>query len=135
MSGYEYMVVPAPKVAPRAKGVKGTDARLAHGLAEMLNDRGSEGWEFQRTETMTVETKAGFFSRPRVEQVAVMIFRRPLGNVAAAGAPHPAWRDAAAFPAPAADAPSVPPRPAGQPLTASRRPEGALHPVPRPDRG
>ena len=134
MSYFEYVVVPVPKDAPRAKGVKGTDARLAHGLSETLNRYGAEAWEFQRTETLSVQTKPGFFSRPRIEQVTVMVFRRWVETSAygeahlphVAAERHEEWRETA--PAPSAqESPGV--RPA-QSLTATRRPEGTLYPLP-----
>lgn len=138
MSFYEYVVVPVPKAAPRAKGVKRADDRFAHGLSETLNRYGADGWEFQRTETLSVEAKGGFFSRPAIEQVTVMIFRRWTGTAASSEAHlphlaaerHEAWRETA----PAAGAQEAPGARAVEPLTASRRPEGNLHPLPRPDR-
>lgn len=123
MSYYEYRVVPAPTAAPRTKGVKGTDARFAHGLSEALNREGRDGWEFQRSETMSVEAKSGFFSRTRYEQVTVMIFRRWVETTRKASAPRPEL---------AAEAPAKPQSGAG--LTATRRPTSPFPPMPRTDR-
>lgn len=140
MSYYEYVVIPVAKAAPRAKGVKRTDERFAHGLSETLNHFGAEGWEFQRTETMSVEAKAGFFSRPAVEQVTVMIFRRRIEAAAsdevhlprvAAERREPRRESAPVMSAGAQEASEVQ---TALPLTASRRPEGTLHPLQRPDR-
>ena len=138
MSYYEYVVVPVPKAAPRARGVKRTDERFAHGLSETLNHFGAEGWEFQRTETVGVEAKAKFFSRPATEQVTVMIFRRWIDTAASneVDLPHVAAERYEAWPAPdlpasAQEAREVQDLP---PLTASRRPEGNLHPLQRPNR-
>lgn len=142
MSYYEYVAIPAPKDAPRAKGVKGTGARLAHGLSEMLNRYGAEGWEFQRTETLGVETKPGFFSRPRIEQVTVMIFRRWI-ETSARGVAHlpqvaaeryEEWRETAPTPGTPVSVQDTPEARPAQPLTASRRSEGNLHPLSRPGR-
>lgn len=142
MSYYEYVVVPVPKAAPRAKGVKRTDDRFAHGLSETLNRYGAEGWEYQRNETLNVEARAGFFSRPAPEQITVMIFRRWVEAAASSEAhlPHvaaeryEAWRETAPAPNIPAGAQEASGVRAMQPLTASRRPAGDLHPLPRPDR-
>lgn len=76
MSYFEYMVAPAPREAPRRKGVKSVEGRFAHGLSEVLNRHAADGWEFQRTETMRAETRRGFLRGTSVETVDVMIFRR-----------------------------------------------------------
>lgn len=142
MSYYEYVVIPVPKAAPRPKGVKRTDERFAHGLSETLNHLGAEGWEFQRTETVSVEAKAGFFSRPASEQVTVMIFRRRVGAAVSPDVPlprvaaerHEPRRGAAPAPVSPAGAQETPEVQTMPPLTASRRPEGSAHPLQRPDR-
>lgn len=76
MSYYEYMVVPAPRAAPRAKGVKGTEARFAHHLAQSVNTHARGGWEYQRAETMPCEVKKTLWGRGSTEQQTVLVFRR-----------------------------------------------------------
>ncbi len=142
MSYYEYRVVPAPKEAPKARGLKGIAARYAHGMAERLNSEGLDGWEFQRSETMTAESRQGIFRRTVAEPVTVLIFRR--------------WVELAELPSAAATAPETPEelgakiahsdrnsaaRDVAEPashhaatLSAQRRPQGALRPVPGPAR-
>ena len=41
---YEYRVIPAPRRAPRARGLSCED-RFAQSLANLMNDMGSEGWD------------------------------------------------------------------------------------------
>lgn len=72
---HEYKVVPAPMRAARVKGVRGTAARLAQTLTGALNELAAEGWEFLRTETLTVEERKGLWGRRQVTQT-VMVFRR-----------------------------------------------------------
>lgn len=142
MSYYEYVVIPVSKAAPRAKGMKRTDERFAHGLSETLNQFGAEGWQFQRTETMSVEAKAGFFSRPASEQVTVMIFRRRVGAAVpdtvhlprVAAERHEPRRGAAPAPVTPAGAQAAPEVQTAPALTASRRPEGNPHPLQHPNR-
>ncbi|WP_375260892.1 DUF4177 domain-containing protein [Palleronia sp.] len=76
MSYFEYRVVPAPKSVPRVKGVKTAEGRFALSMAELLNSEGRDGWEFQSTETIETELKAGFFSKKKVERLSVLVFRR-----------------------------------------------------------
>lgn len=76
MAYYEYKVVPAPRTAPRAKGVKGTENRFAHGLTEVMNTHSAEGWEYHRAETLTCEGRRGLFSRAPASTQQVLVFRR-----------------------------------------------------------
>ncbi|MBJ3762791.1 hypothetical protein ILP92_08540 [Maribius pontilimi] len=141
MSYYEYRVVPAPKEAPRTKGVKDTAARFALGLEEALNAEGRDAWEYQRSETLVVSASQGFLRKTVTETVTVLIYRRWVDTVEAAPAQDGAaqWqtqlnaqRDAPqAHDAPiaASDAPAPEPRKTGS-LSAKRAPDGALRPVP-----
>jgi len=52
MGKYEYKVLPTPRRAKRAKGVKGEPARFAHALTEMMNVEAAEGWEYLKSETL-----------------------------------------------------------------------------------
>lgn len=144
MSYFEYRVVPAPRQAPKAKGVKGTDARFAHGLEDALNGEGLAGWEFQCTETLSAEIRQGLFRKSMVETVTVMIYRRWVETVemdeseqASAPTPQMEWPPTAPRPAaPPLDAPETdteqapPPRSRSASFSAQRSPEGALRPVP-----
>jgi len=59
MGKYEYKVLPTPRRAKRAKGVKGEPARFAHALTEMMNVEAAEGWEYLKSETLPMEAKSG----------------------------------------------------------------------------
>ena len=72
---YEYKVVPAPKKASKVKGLKRGEDRFAASLAALMNEYGAEGWEYQRTDTLPVEARAGLTSRTTVFQ-NMLIFRR-----------------------------------------------------------
>jgi len=50
MSQYEYKVIPTPRRAKRAKGVKGEAARFANVLTDAMNVEAAEGWEFVRAQ-------------------------------------------------------------------------------------
>ena len=80
MTQYEYEVVPAPRKGKKAKGIKGSDGRFAHAMTELLNDMATEGWEYQRTDTLPSEERSGFTGRTTVYQ-NLLVFRRPLADV------------------------------------------------------
>jgi hypothetical protein len=75
MPAYEYRVVPAPRVAAKEKGAKTTDARFAATLTRLMNELGSEGWEYQRAETLPCDERRGFTSKVETTQ-HVLVFRR-----------------------------------------------------------
>lgn len=97
MPRYEYKVVPAPKKAARVRGVKGTEARFAHALAEIMNAMGTDGWEYQRTDSLPCEARSTFGSKSTTFQ-NMLIFRRAvetdtapsLDVIASAHMPEPA---------------------------------------------
>ncbi|WP_375280597.1 DUF4177 domain-containing protein [Pseudooctadecabacter sp.] len=82
MTGYEYKVVPAPTRPLKAKGVKGTPARFANALETVMNDLGTDGWEYQRTDTLPVEERQGLTGKTTTFQ-NMLVFRRALGAAAA----------------------------------------------------
>ncbi len=75
MQLYEYKVVPAPKKGKRAKGVRGAEDRFAAALSDLMNQMGAEGWEYQRSDTLPCETRAGLTGKSTVFQ-NMLIFRR-----------------------------------------------------------
>lgn len=81
MMAYEYKVVAAPKKPQRARGVKGTEARFAHTLEELMNTLGAEGWEYQRADTLPCETGNGLTGRTSSFQ-NVLVFRRAVAAIA-----------------------------------------------------
>ncbi|WP_166416177.1 DUF4177 domain-containing protein [Cochlodiniinecator piscidefendens] len=77
MPNYEYKVIPAPKKGERAKGVKGNEARFAQTLMNVMNEYGSDGWEYQRTDTLPLETRSGLTGKTTTYQ-NLLVFRRAL---------------------------------------------------------
>ena len=107
MSQYEYKVIPTPRRAKRAKGVKGEAARFANVLTDAMNVEAAEGWEFVRSETLPMERKTKMFKAPVELNQTVLVFRRSLDT--------PEQNDAILSMSPAE------PHPAAQPLVAQRR--------------
>lgn len=87
MPRFEYSVVPAPTKGQKAKGVKGPEARFAHALSELMNRMASEGWEYQRAETLPSIERAGLTSTT-TEWRNVLVFRRLRENDADAFSPE-----------------------------------------------
>lgn len=75
MTVYEYKVVPAPSKGRKAAGVKGPEARFAHGLQEALNEVAAGGWEYQRADILPSEERQGLTSTQTVYR-SVLVFRR-----------------------------------------------------------
>ncbi|OJI92564.1 hypothetical protein LY10_00573 [Planktotalea frisia] len=72
---YEYKVIPAPARGQKGKGVKGVEGRFANALETLMNQMGSDGWEYQRAETLPSEERAGLTSKTTVFR-NVLVFRR-----------------------------------------------------------
>ena len=77
MTGFEYKVVPAPMRGLKGKGIKGTPARFANALQSVMNDLGADGWEYQRTDTLPVEERAGLTGKTTSFQ-NMLVFRRSI---------------------------------------------------------
>lgn len=75
MTGYEYKVVPAPAKGRKGPGVKGPEARFAHGLQELMNEMGAAGWEYQRADILPSTERQGLTSSQTVYR-SVLVFRR-----------------------------------------------------------
>ncbi|MGM9400900.1 DUF4177 domain-containing protein [Aliiroseovarius sp. KMU-71] len=73
---YEYQVIPAPRKGKKARGVKGSEARFALAIKEVLNDASADGWEYLRTDTLPSEERSGLTGRATVYQ-NMLVFRRP----------------------------------------------------------
>ena len=76
MPRFEYKVVPAPKKGLKGKDIKGAEARFSHALEELMNSLASEGWEYQRAETLPSTERSGLTGTTK-EWRNVLIFRRP----------------------------------------------------------
>jgi hypothetical protein len=82
MQKFEYKVVPAPKKPGKIRGVKGTDNKFAAQLAQLMNEFGAEGWEYQRTDTLPCEERKGLTGRVTTFQ-NMLVFRRALPDAVA----------------------------------------------------
>ena len=60
---FEYKVVLAPKRPERVKGLKRGEDKFAASLAQMMNKYAADGWEYQRTDTLPVESRSGLTSK------------------------------------------------------------------------
>ncbi len=74
---FEYKVVPAPKKATKVKGLKRGEDKFAASLAQLMNEFGAQGWEYQRTDTLPVETRTGLTTRVTTFE-NMLVFRRAL---------------------------------------------------------
>jgi len=79
MTRYEYKVCPAPSKGRKASGVKGPEARFAHSLELLMNDMGTEGWEYQRSDILPSEERQGLASTHTVYR-SVLVFRRAIND-------------------------------------------------------
>ncbi len=77
---YEYKVIPAPKKAGKVKGLKRGEDKFAASLAAIMNELGAQGWEYQRTDTLPVESRAGLTSHTTTFR-NMLIFRRPINDL------------------------------------------------------
>ncbi len=120
-TAYEYRVIPAPRKARRIRGLKRGEDRFAASVAEILNELGAEGWEYQRSDTLPLEARSGLTGHTTTFRT-MLVFRRVvrvLGDdiEATAGpesAPAPA-PDLAPDPDPAPELPPEPPLAAAAP--------------------
>ncbi|WP_371223432.1 hypothetical protein [Roseovarius sp. 2305UL8-3] len=76
MTQFEYKVIPAPSKGRKAPGVKGAEARFAHGLEEVMNELGAEGWHYLRSDLLPSEERQGLTSSQTIYR-SVLVFQRP----------------------------------------------------------
>lgn len=79
---FDYKAIPAPARGKRTRGARDEPARLAHALAELLNEMATEGWEYLRAERLPCEARKGLWGRETTE-VTLLLFRRPRTGAAA----------------------------------------------------
>ena len=65
----------APRRGQKGKGVKGTEARFAFAVQTLMNDMASEGWEFQRAETLPSDERQGLKGTQTIYR-DLLVFRR-----------------------------------------------------------
>ena len=75
MTRYTYKVIPAPAKGRKAPGIKGAEARFAHGLEEAMNEMAAQGWEYLRADILPSEERHGLTSTHTVYR-SVLVFRR-----------------------------------------------------------
>lgn len=76
MTSYEYRVIPAPDRAAKSRK-KGADP-FAETLSEVFNKEATDGWEFQRAETLPLRERTGL-TGTRSGFRTLLIFRRAKG--------------------------------------------------------
>ncbi|MCE8028826.1 DUF4177 domain-containing protein [Halomonas daqingensis] len=78
MYTYKMVQVP-PNVSVSARGRKGNEA--ADYLQEVVNEHATEGWEFQRVDSIGIHVQPGCFSlgtKAQQELYYVITFRKPV---------------------------------------------------------
>ncbi|MEQ8293714.1 MAG: hypothetical protein RIA08_16040 [Roseovarius sp.] len=88
MTRYTYKVIPAPSKGRKAPGVKGAEARFAHGLEEAMNEMAAQGWEYLRADILPSEERQGLTSTNTVYR-SVLVFRREAKGTGSAERPVP----------------------------------------------
>jgi hypothetical protein len=83
MYTYKMVQVP-PNVSVASKGRKGNEA--ADYLQNVVNELASEGWEFQRVDSIGIHVQPGCFgglggNGPKQEYYYVITFRKPVSDV------------------------------------------------------
>ena len=104
---YEYSVIPAPKKGLKARGVRSAEDRFANAMQTIMNEKGAEGWDYVRTDTLPADERTGLTGSKTVYQ-NMMVFRRALSP--AAEAPTALLEAPRAEPEPVEDA-VIPPLP------------------------
>ena len=110
---YEYKIVPAPLKGQKSKGVRGRDAKFAHALSLVMNELGSEGWEYVRADTLPCEERTGITSKT-THYLNMLVFRRLTSESDTSSQPA----DAAAFAALVAHAEALRPLLTSAPVAA-----------------
>ncbi|MEM9582730.1 MAG: DUF4177 domain-containing protein [Pseudomonadota bacterium] len=82
MSAFEYRAVPAPRKGKSGKGVRGGPAKFANAVSAVMNEMGTEGWEYLRADTLPCEERQGLTGKA-VKYHSMLVFRRPLEEVTA----------------------------------------------------
>lgn len=75
MDQFEYKVVPAPTKGRKARGVRRPEDKFALSVEEVMNEMASAGWEYQRSETLPHEERAGLTGTSTTFR-SILVFRR-----------------------------------------------------------
>ncbi len=122
MQAYEYSVVPAPKKGLKAKGVRTPEDRFANAMQSIMNEKGAEGWEYVRTDTLPAEERQGLTGSKTVYQ-NIMVFRRAVSAAETPAVEAPAALIEGPKEEPVAEAPEIPEDAPVEPTFSSRQPE------------
>ncbi len=114
MSRHEYKVIPAPRRGTKSREARTTEDRFALTLANLMNELGRDGWEYLRAETLPTEERAGF-TKTRVVEQTVLVFRRALPAAVAGSAEVGGLRAVATEPPTPRLGPAVEPAPGPTP--------------------
>ena len=77
MPQYEYTLRPAPNRAEKHRDLKTNAEKFGKTLSDLMNTMAQDGWEFQRSETLPAEERAGLTSKVTVMHT-FLVFRREL---------------------------------------------------------
>ncbi len=75
---YEYFAIAAPNQTKRKKGENTAAEHLASVMTEVMNEFAQAGWEYLRSETLSVMDKRHRFASTEERVETILIFRRPL---------------------------------------------------------
>ncbi|MBW4707852.1 DUF4177 domain-containing protein [Roseobacter sp. YSTF-M11] len=89
MPQYQYRVISAPTRGVKTKALKTPEDRFSHALEEVMNQMASEGWEYQRAETLPSVERSGLTSST-TNWRNVLVFRKLLQAPRAQTAPEAA---------------------------------------------
>lgn len=81
MIRYEYKVLTPPAKGVKAPGRKTAEARHANAVELLLNEQAGAGWEYLRSDLLPNSERQGLTSSQTVYRT-VLVFRRPVGDVA-----------------------------------------------------
>ena len=76
MDIYDYKVIPAPRKGKKVKGLRATEDRFAHAVAEVMNTHAAEGWEYLRADVLPCDERKGLTSTV-TRYHTLLVFRRP----------------------------------------------------------
>ena len=77
MQRFEYKVIPAPTKGEKTRAAKTTADRFGVALTNLMNELGSEGWDYVRADTLPCEERVGFTGSKSSFQ-NMLVFRRVL---------------------------------------------------------
>ena len=80
MQRYEYKVIPAPIKGEKTRTAKTTADRFGVALTNLMNDLGSEGWDYVRADALPCDERVGL-TGSRTIFLNVLVFRRVIAGL------------------------------------------------------